>query len=209
MPISLDTPPPSAARLIKTGIVSRLPHADAIGLSPPVELTRPILRRYLRISKSNRHFYLSRTRNWDYFVLGRDCVALASLREGRDSCSFERLAGGETSKRLYEALAIAANELGSRREQLFLRIFECHSARLLSIVAQSKSGRGRGLYVNVVDRTLVPKSALKVTPDIHVLRDLVFTRVAAMHSRSPSRLIEARTKPKKVERAETTTGSQP
>jgi hypothetical protein len=184
MTIQTDAPPEAADAMVDAALARRLRHGGPLRLKPPVTVTRPILRRYITVSKGERPaFRPSHVRRWDYFVLSEDAVALASLRQTDDELAFEGLTGGKTAHRLFQAVGLAAREFSGRRGTFRLRIVESHPARLLSVVLQPPSGEG--CYVNVLDKTLLAEDALTVTAGLGGLRELARSRLAAVRARRP------------------------
>lgn len=179
MPILTDRPPEGADSLIDAAIGARRHHGPKLRLEGPISVARPVAHRYFTVSRSAMaSFRLRPVRSWDYPLFGAGAVAFATLRQSRSRLTFEGLTGGAVAQRLFEAFRIASRELGDRPERLYLRIFECRAARLMSVVLQSRSGPS--FYLNVLDNTLLPESALRLEPNVHGLRTLARERLASV-----------------------------
>jgi len=176
MPVWLDSPPALADQKIDAAIAERLPHSAALGLAEAVSVTRPLLRRYFTVGGTGRlALRLSTAKFWDYFIVDTEAVVIGSLREDPHGLAFEGLVGGQTASRVLTAVTLVGTALESRRQALTLRLLECRGAQLLSVVAQSASGRG--YYLNVVDKVLVADDALTLIPDLRGLRELARERL--------------------------------
>lgn len=167
MSIRTDTPPDTVTALVDAAIAARLSDSQRLGLGQTAQVTAPVARRQFRVGTSSTLKYRPHT-YWDFFVLTENTVVIASVRHYRKEIVFRGLTGGAFAAHLFHAVALLADGLASTRSQLRLRILESRPINLVSVVGQSRNGKGS--YAHVIDGTLLNKDEIVVQPNIAKLR---------------------------------------
>jgi hypothetical protein len=188
MPIFTDVPPPAAHILLDAAVASRLDRDSPLGLNGPATITVPIAHRRYVIRPGDKAIRFIPRRCWDYFVVTEDAVGVATIREQGKRLTFQSLAGGDFAKRLYQAVLLIAAELEESPIQLRCQVWECRAGGMMSVVAQSRNGRG--YYVNVMEGSLVAENRLSMRAGIGTLKSGVCEMLSIRNRSATPRILE-------------------
>lgn len=178
MPLRLDIAPSTVSKVVNDGIRQRMLSQNGQAM-PTAKVTPAVAHRYVAVRRRPGPLLgLMRDRSWDHFVLQGEEVYLATVRQDGDNVFFERLSQGPVARSMLAGLSLLTKAVDSCREYLYVRVFECRPARLLSVVAQR--GSGASFYVKVIDNRLIDPAEMRVCPNVDDLRRLIAERLAAL-----------------------------
>lgn len=168
--------PPRADAVVVDALASRLGrYLRRVG-GDPVQVSPAVGRRFVRLDGA-LNAVLRRNYGWDYFIVEGRRAWMASFRQRGDALTFEKLTSGALVLTTLAAMGLLEEALAASEGIFHIRVMECQAARLVSVVAQTRSGSG--YHVDVVDDVLIHRRCLRVEPSPSAWRRRLSERLPA------------------------------